>query len=387
MSNPIIEVLTTPTLVLKRVLPELRKVVAAVDDASRPWLATTPPALSGPLAEPATHPDDPAADALGIPFAPPPEGRIAYWPVRSTHDRGRAVSYYDAEAKLQGGTGGRSFGGGRGGGRVHVAVDLYGRHHDVVVACEDGTVIGYYHFYRGVWCCLVDHGDYVINYGEIEADTRCSRRTKEWMGKGDNGWFRHPCPSPNCNSTCSSGHANPYVRHQRADRVRAREGETLAEFAARHSVPVDDLRRANPSLRLEDGELPPRARLWLPTTPFLGPGSRVRAGDVLGEIGRMSQDSMLHFEMYAKDVRTTFSWRSGGTLITSAIRDNNRGRPHRPSDTAPTMGSGGPGIRAMDERDGTARYDEYRRTVARRPPREIYLDPTRYLLHLAQHGR
>src|SRR5690606_28946096 len=131
---------------------------------------------------------------------------------------GRAVSYFDADGKAHGGSSGRCFGGGREGGRNHVAVDLYGKHHDVVVACEDGTVIGYYHFYRKVWCCLVDHGDYVINYGEIEADTRCSRKKKEWCGEGDKGFFRHPCPGGSCNSTCKKGgHANPYVRHQRAN--------------------------------------------------------------------------------------------------------------------------------------------------------------------------
>lgn len=387
------DVFTAPTLVLKRLLPELRKVTAAIDDASRPWLATVPPAKSGPFEEPATHPDDPANDALGVPFAPAPEGRLAYWPIRSTHDLGRTVSYYDAEGKAHGGTAGRCFGGRRGGGRNHVAVDLYGRHHDVVVACEDGTVIGYFRFYRGVWCCLVDHGDYVINYGEIEGDTRCRRtRTEEIVERAgterESKWTRHACPGGTCNSSCKKGgHANAYVRHQRADRVKVKKGETLADFAARHSVSVDDLRRINPTVVLEDGDISKHKRLWLPTTPFLGPGSKVRAGDVLGEIGRMGSDSMLHFEMYAKDVRTTFRWDKGATLIHDAITANRKGKTHDPSDRPPTIGAGASALRIADRRDGTKLYAEYAKTVGKRPPREVYLDPTRYLLHLAQHGR
>jgi murein DD-endopeptidase MepM/ murein hydrolase activator NlpD len=64
--------------------------------------------------------------------------------------------------------GARSFGYKRPGGRAHGAVDLYGRHMDPVFAMADGRIVSFYYFYEGTYALFVDHGDYVVNYGEVD---------------------------------------------------------------------------------------------------------------------------------------------------------------------------------------------------------------------------
>jgi len=60
----------------------------------------------------------------------------------------------------------------RGGGvRYHVAVDLYGIPGDAVVACRDGAVVSFKSFYKNSYSLLVNHGDVVVNYSEVAADS------------------------------------------------------------------------------------------------------------------------------------------------------------------------------------------------------------------------
>lgn len=66
-------------------------------------------------------------------------------------------------------TGGRSYGSGRSGGRLHAAVDLLAAFKSPIRAVTDGRVIqAPYPFYLGTNALEVDHGDLgVVRYGEI----------------------------------------------------------------------------------------------------------------------------------------------------------------------------------------------------------------------------
>ena len=121
---------------------------------------------------------DPRATGLAV-FADAASG--LYWPVRSTKVHGgRAVSYIGSDGKGYGagqGAGGRNFLADRPAGdpspnRFHVGIDLFADFHDIIVACEAGTIIKIHPFYLGVWKVMVkcDSG-HVINYGEVDADS------------------------------------------------------------------------------------------------------------------------------------------------------------------------------------------------------------------------
>ena len=76
-----------------------------------------------------------------------------------------------------------SFGASRSGGRLHAGCDLYWTDDDgnayvngyyrlndnkAVFAVADGTITAYYAFYLGTNAVEVDHGDFVIRYGEVD---------------------------------------------------------------------------------------------------------------------------------------------------------------------------------------------------------------------------
>ncbi|MBK7699835.1 MAG: M23 family metallopeptidase [Saprospiraceae bacterium] len=50
-------------------------------------------------------------------------------------------------------------------------MDLYANYKDPIIACENGEIVSFYHFYHGAWALLVKHDDIVINYGEVDADS------------------------------------------------------------------------------------------------------------------------------------------------------------------------------------------------------------------------
>ena len=134
----------------------------------------------------------PAAPAWGdLPgAAPKPTGLAAfadpgsglYWPVRAPKGHfGRAVCYIGADGKGYGpkgsGSCGRNFLANRPAGdpnpnRFHVGIDLFADFHDIIVACESGTIIQWKYFYTNVWKLMVqcDSG-VVINYGEVDGSS------------------------------------------------------------------------------------------------------------------------------------------------------------------------------------------------------------------------
>ena len=119
---------------------------------------------------------DPKPNNLAI-FAPPSG---LYWPVRNPKSHyGRAVSYVGVDNHGYGagkGSSGRHFLADRPAGgheRFHAGIDVYGDHHDIIVACEAGVVVNAYPFYPYphplVWCLIVQHDSgVVINYGEVD---------------------------------------------------------------------------------------------------------------------------------------------------------------------------------------------------------------------------
>lgn len=62
---------------------------------------------------------------------------------------------------------GREFGAARSSGRKHAANDLLEYAGQSVHAVTSGEIIDYYYFYSGTYAIVVDHGQYVVRYGEV----------------------------------------------------------------------------------------------------------------------------------------------------------------------------------------------------------------------------
>lgn len=52
--------------------------------------------------------------------------------------------------------------------RLHAAADLYGRTNRPIYAVGNGTVLDFHYFYDGTFALVVDHGDFIVRYGEIQ---------------------------------------------------------------------------------------------------------------------------------------------------------------------------------------------------------------------------
>jgi spore germination cell wall hydrolase CwlJ-like protein len=97
-----------------------------------------------------------------------------FWPIITDIEEAMVVSRQDAAGNIIGGNARHFFADRRNGTRHHVGVDVYCKQGEDVVACADGTVVNYYPFYRTStgeqsFALFVDHGDVVINYGEVKA--------------------------------------------------------------------------------------------------------------------------------------------------------------------------------------------------------------------------
>lgn len=142
---------------------------------------------------------DPPAMIQNIPFAPaPPAG--SFWPIRTADSNGRLVSYKSATTGRYFGNTGRSFLASRDQrkyngnlsryrgtiqDRWHVGIDLFADFNDEVVACENGTIIRFDHFYDSggghpTNRLLIQHGNIVVNYGEVGPSSL--RRTGKRVG-------------------------------------------------------------------------------------------------------------------------------------------------------------------------------------------------------------
>lgn len=98
----------------------------------------------------------------------PPSGSV--WPVA------RKVYWVPQFIAGKGPNGGGAFGykrplGGDSGPRTHAGIDLAARHKDVIRAVTDGKIISFYWFTFNVYALIVDHGSFVINYGEVDPES------------------------------------------------------------------------------------------------------------------------------------------------------------------------------------------------------------------------
>lgn len=102
----------------------------------------------------------------GVPFA---IGKRPVWPIapNSRHRKLYVVSYKDVDGERHGSPS-RSFKANRGE-RNHVGIDLYANAGDVVVAPEDGTIVGHQNFLHGTRAVLIqlDSGPVVL-LGEVD---------------------------------------------------------------------------------------------------------------------------------------------------------------------------------------------------------------------------
>ncbi len=125
---------------------------------------------------------EPLAVPLGnpVPFATPPQ--IGYWPIKGVSKKGRLVSYKVSDGSIEGRSGRMFLGNREGRGdkagvpRWHVGVDLFANTGDVVVACEDGTILEFAPFYPAksgqmTYRLLIEHSTAVVNYGEVTKDS------------------------------------------------------------------------------------------------------------------------------------------------------------------------------------------------------------------------
>jgi murein DD-endopeptidase MepM/ murein hydrolase activator NlpD len=62
---------------------------------------------------------------------------------------------------------GRGFGAKRSNGRLHAANDLLGKGGNEILAVGDGVIKDYYEFYCGSFAIVVDHGSFLVRYGEV----------------------------------------------------------------------------------------------------------------------------------------------------------------------------------------------------------------------------
>lgn len=116
---------------------------------------------AGPLPVPVNNP---------VPFAPVPVTG-SYWPIITAHPKGREVAFEGTDRKYTGQAGRRFLAQRSDGGRYHAGIDLWANDKDPIVACEDGVIVNFYHFYRSTYALLVEHKNIVINYGEVHQDS------------------------------------------------------------------------------------------------------------------------------------------------------------------------------------------------------------------------
>jgi len=143
-------------------------------DAAGPFLDLRETPFFSPYeAESATALADepmPVPPARPILFAPlPPAG--SYWPIVTQNAKGREVAFKRTDGTIVGNSSRMFLARRSDGGRYHVAVDLYADNRDPILACENGTIVNFYHFYRSTYALLVEHDNYVINYGEVHQDS------------------------------------------------------------------------------------------------------------------------------------------------------------------------------------------------------------------------
>ncbi|WP_179874177.1 M23 family metallopeptidase [Rhizobium sp. L43] len=99
-----------------------------------------------------------------------------YWPTITAAANALVVSQRTTGGQIIGREGRRFLADRSNGKRYHVGVDLFCSDGEEVVACANGKVVAFFKFYKTStgeqsYALLIDHGDLVINYGEVKADS------------------------------------------------------------------------------------------------------------------------------------------------------------------------------------------------------------------------
>lgn len=99
-----------------------------------------------------------------------------YWPVITASPQALVVSHRKAQGGLVGRESRRFLANRSNKKRYHVGIDIFCSDGEEVVSCADGRVVAFFKFYKTnageqSYALLVDHGDFVINYGEVKADS------------------------------------------------------------------------------------------------------------------------------------------------------------------------------------------------------------------------
>lgn len=197
-------------------------------------------------------PNNPKFTNATLPPDAPAPGANAVWPIRERRSRfvarfiagrgpnsGRALGYRRQAATKAGPTL-----------ATHAGIDVFGKFKDTVVACEDGRIVNFYHFYLGTFALIVDHGRFVINYGEVD------RSSLEAFGLKTPSFI---------DSTRKYGGT----------------GRRSYRFGSRGASSFS----------------------WIAAT-----GSEVKAGQPIALVGKMTRSSMLHFEMYVSGTTANRGW-------------------------------------------------------------------------------
>jgi len=152
------------------------------------WPATGPTPIGEDISEEASDltdvPIETGADGMpstprttDVPFAPTPAAiGECYWPVITADANAMVVSQKTVANKLIGREGRRFLADRSNGRRYHVGVDLFCSDGEEVVSITAGVIVAFYKFYKTnageqSYALFVDHGDFVVNYGEVKADS------------------------------------------------------------------------------------------------------------------------------------------------------------------------------------------------------------------------
>lgn len=82
-------------------------------------------------------------------------------------------------------TGARAFGSCRDDcNRKHGGADLYGKRRRLVYSVGSGTIVDFSPFYLGTWALVVDHGDFIVRYGELDDQLVSGLKTGSKISRG-----------------------------------------------------------------------------------------------------------------------------------------------------------------------------------------------------------
>lgn len=148
--------------------------------------------------------------------------------------------------------------------RTHAGIDLFAKHMEIIVAIAPGRIVNFYYFYRSTFALIIDHGDFVVNYGEVDRNSLkfFNLKTPKLVDGNDNG-----PTTPVLTSASKSAKNYTFLAAQ---------------------------------------------------------GSEVKAGQPIAHVGKMFRSSMLHIEFYAAGTEKNSSWPGFNSAPPSSLRNGTK---------------------------------------------------------------